>query len=30
MFERTPLNQLLTTIPARHEDDAEPQQLALL
>jgi len=30
MFERTPLNQLLTTIPARHEDDAEPQQLVLL
>lgn len=30
MFERTPLNQLLTTIPARHEADAEPQQLALL
>jgi hypothetical protein len=30
MFERTPLNQLLTTIPARNEDDAEPQQLVLL
>ena len=30
MFERTPLNQLLTTLPARHEDDAEPQQLVLL
>jgi hypothetical protein len=30
MFERTPLNQLLTTIPARSEDDAEPQQLVLL
>jgi len=30
MFERTPLNQLLTTIPAHHGDDAKPQQLALL
>jgi hypothetical protein len=30
MFERTPLNQLLATIPDPHEDDSEPQQLALL
>ena len=30
MFERTPLNQLLTTVPARPEADPEQQQLALL